>query len=996
MPQSKVESSATPDISAGHDWRLGRFPELMQRRVDEILLVSSPYDAFILEEDGLLTELIFSEYTDLGLTHAPRVTRVATGQDALAALRSRRFDLVITMLRLGGMDVFALGRAAQELCPGLPVVLLIANELELHRLNQEPRPPGLDGVFVWQGDAKLFLAIIKHIEDRWNVEHDTEYGSVGVIILVEDSIAYRSVLLPIMYRELVRQTRAVMSEGLNRMQRQLRLRARPKILVAESYEDATRLFERYEEHVFGVIADVRFMRDNSHDAAAGIEYIRRVRMRKPDLPVLLQSSDAANRELAVGLRASFLHKQSTSLLLDVSEFMFRNFGFGDFVFRLPDGREAARAKDLRTMVDVLERVPAESVEYHARSNHFSNWLRARTEFVLARRLRPRKVSEFSDLEALRRYLITVFNDAIRINRRGVIEDFQVERFDPAASFARIGGGSLGGKARGLAFLDALLARHQLDRAFPDVRVFVPRSLVIGTSVFDEFLERNRLRTPTLVASSDQWLAHRFLASSLPDSLVASLRGFLENARYPLAVRSSGLLEDSQYYPFAGVFQSLMLPNAHPNIETRLRQLCDAIRLVYASCFYGEARAYLQATPHPIEAQKMAVIVQQVVGSAYGSRYYPSFAGVARSYNFYPFGHMKPEDGVACVALGLGRQVVEGNQGLRFCPTHPHVLPQLALGQQFLDQSQRMFYAVDLGRAALEFTSAADPAVVAYGLDEAEADGTLSAVGSVWSEEGEAFYDGIYRSGTRAITFAHVLKSDLFPLANILRSVLELGRRGFSAPVEIEFAGNCSPAPSEFAILQIRPYGTGNDFEPVEVDGLERACLLCYSEQALGNGVVHDVRDVIYVRPETFDASATPQIAEEIGRLNQRMHEEQRGYVVIGPGRWGTSNSWLGIPVAWGQVSGARMIIETTLANFVVDSSQGSHFFHNLTASGAAYVAVDPRAGQGFVDWDWLDAQPALDETRHLRHVRLGEPLELRIDGRTSRAAVLKRRAPRSA
>ena len=981
------------DFAAGHDWRLGRFPNLMTRRVEEILLVSSAYDAFILEEDGLLTELIFSEYMDLGLTHAPRVTRVSTGEEALTAIREHRFDLVISMPRLGGMDVFAFGRAAREVRPELSIVLLIANELELHRLNQGPIGGGLDGIYVWQGDAKLFLAIIKLTEDRWNVEHDTDSGGVGVIILVEDSIADRSALLPLMYSELVRQTRFVMAEGLNRMQKLLRLRARPKILLAETYEEGLALFERYAECVFGVIADVRFRRGGVEDPSAGIEFIRRVRSQNPDLPVLLQSSDAGNRALAESLQASFLHKESTSLLADLREFMLRNFGLGEFVFRMPDGREVGRAGNLRRLARVLASVPLESLEYHARNNHFSTWLRARTEFVLARRLRPRRVSEFRDLEALRRYLIGAFDEAMRTNRRGVIEDFAAERFDPAASFARIGGGSLGGKARGLAFVDALLARHQLDRAFADVRIFVPRSLVIGTGIFDEFLDRGQLRSPALYTAPDAWLRQRFLTAPLPDVLVAALRAFLETAREPLAVRSSGLLEDSQYYPFAGVFETLMLPNAHPDIDVRLRQLTDAIRLVYASAFSTAARGYLEATPHPIEAQKMAVIIQQIVGRRYGDRYYPSMAGVARSYNFYPFGHMRPEDGVACVVLGHGCQVVQGGAGLRFCPAHPHVLPQLAFGRRFLDQSQRTFFAVDLSRP--EFDVAADPAIIALDLADAEADGTLAAVGSVWSQENETFYDGIYRPGARAVTFAHVLKSDLFPLADIIRSVLDLGRQGLNGPVEVEFAGNLPPAPPEFAILQIRPYGVGSDFEPVEVRDLDRDGLLCYSEQALGNGIFRDVRDVVYVRPQNFDAAATRQIAAEIAALNEQLRAAGRQCLLIGPGRWGTSNEWLGIPVAWSQVSAARMIVETTLEHFAVDTSQGSHFFHNLTALGAAYVTINPRVEQGFIDWAWLDARPASGQTHYVRHVQLDRPLEMRVDGRTSRAAVLKGAPPAS-
>ncbi len=993
MPDSAASTDASRpelDVSAGHDWRLGRFPNLMPRRIEQILLVSSAYDAFILEEDGLLTELIFSEYVDLGLTHAPRVIRVTNGEEALALLRQRSFDLVITMLRVGDMDVSAFSRAVRELRPALPVVLLIANELELARLGDRRAELGVDGIYVWQGDAKLFLAIIKATEDRWNVGQDTEVGGVGVIILVEDSVRYRSTLLPLMYSELVQQTRAVMTEGLNRMQKLLRLRARPKILMAETFEEGMEHYRRYQEYIFGLITDVSFARGGRQDPQAGIELIRIIREENPDLPVLLQSSDPRNRELATSLAASFLHKRSTTLLHDLREFMLRNFGFGDFVFRTADGREVARASDLRSMARVLADVPAEVLEYHARRNHFSNWLRARTEFVLARRLRPRKVSEFSNLEALRKYLIMAFDEVQRQNRRGVVEDFSRERFDPTASFARIGGGSLGGKARGLAFIDALLARHQLDRQFPDVRIFVPRSVVIGTAIFDEFLDRNRLRRPELYTADEQKLREQFLAAEFPDRVLADLRALLEIVRYPLAVRSSSLLEDSQFYPFAGVYGTYMLPNNHPDLAVRLWQLCEAIKLVFASTFFPSARQYLETTPHHLEAQKMAVIIQQAVGRPHEHYFYPDFAGVVRSYNFYPFGHMKPEDGVASVALGLGKTVVEGGEALRFSPAHPQVLPQLTDGKQFLDQSQRRFFAIDLERADCSPTAGEDAAIAELDLDTAESHGTLGAIGSVWSPENQAFYDGIHRPGVRAVTFAHVLKSDLFPLAELLRRLLELARLGLAGPVEMEFAVNLTSPRREFAVLQVRPYGAGGRYEPVDVDGIDRGELVCYSERALGNGIVDGLRDIVYVRPETFDAAETQTIARELAAFNERLRSAEREYLLIGPGRWGSTNRWLGIPVVWGQISAARVIVEASLENFIVDPSQGSHFFHNLTSLGASYLTINPRLGEGFIDWGWLEALPAEGETRFVRHVRPAEPIEARIDGRTSRGAVLKR------
>ncbi|MBP7747553.1 MAG: histidine kinase [Phycisphaerae bacterium] len=980
---------APQEATGGHDWRRGRFPHLMPRRIQEILLVSSAFDSFILEEDGLSTEMIASEYIDLGLTHVPSITRVSTGEEALAALRGRKFDLVITLLRLGDMDVPKFCGTVRAQQPDLPIVLLIANDWELARVSQQQKLFNVDGAYVWHGDAKIFLAIIKGLEDRFNADHDTRVGDVGVIILVEDSIRFRSSLLPIIYSQLVRQTRAVMADGLNHMDKLLRMAARPKVLVAETFEQGIELFQRYHKHIFGIISDISYPRGGRQDPQAGIAFIGQVRADLPDVPALLQSSDASNWQLAEQLGVSFLHKNSPTLLEDVRAFMLGNFGFGDFVFRTPDGQEVARAGDLRAMARVLRDVPAESIEFHARHNHFSNWFRARTEFALARRMRPRRVTEFSDLEAIRLYLLRGLSETLRQDRRGVVEDFSRERFDAGCAFARIGGGSLGGKARGLAFVDALLAGANLDAEFDNVHVHVPRSVVLGTDIFDEFLDANRIRRSAVRTSDDELITRTFLDADLPADVLRNLRAFLETVRTPLAVRSSSLLENAQYHPFAGVYQTHMLPNNDPDEQIRLAQLCDAIRLVYASTYFSATRRYLEATPHRIDEEKMAVILQPVVGARHGDYHYPDFAGVARSYNYYPFGAMRPEDGVASAALGLGRTVVEGGQALRFCPAHPQVLPQLADSEDFINQSQRGFYAIDLHARPDARGIAQDACVVRLELDQAEQHGTLQPVGSVWSADNQAFYDGIQHPGVRVVTFAHVLKSDAFPLAGLLRRLLALGRAGMNSPVEIEFAVNLAAQPREFAVLQIRPCGENACSEEIELGDDARDGCLCFSRHALGHGRIPGLSDVVYVKPEQFDPSHTPAMADEIGRLNEELMADNRPYILIGPGRWGSSHSWLGIPVRWEQICAARVIVETTLKDFIVEPSQGSHFFQNLTAFGVAYLTVNAFADNGFVDWRWLDAHPAFREGRFVRHVRLEHPLEARIDGRSSRAAVLK-------
>lgn len=984
------DDRAEPEVAAqaARESRLGRSSELMSRRVESILLVATPYDSFVLEEDGLLSEMIYSEYADLGLSNAPALTRVPSGDEALAALRVRGFDLIITMPRIGDQDLAGFTHAVREAAPGAPLVLLASSEAELLQLRSERKGVNADWTYVWQGDPKLFVAMVKLIEDAWNVENDTLVGGVGVLILVEDSVRHRSSLLPLMYGELVKQTRSVMRDGLNRAQRLLRLRARPKILVAENFEQGVALLDRFRDVLFGVIADVAFPRGGANDPRAGIDFIRLALETSPDLPVLLHSSDESNRRVAEQIGVPFLHKRSRTLLDDLRRFMVENFGFGDFVFRLPDRSEVGRACDIRQMCDVLRGIPPESLEYHARRNHFSNWLRARTEFELAQRMRPRRVSEFESLDELRSFLVQAFEETLRDNRRGVVEEFSSQRYDAAAGFWRVGGGAIGGKARGLVFVDAMLARSAQRFAELDVRVHVPPAVVLCTDVFDEFLSGSGLRGPALNATDDAWIRQAFLAAELPPDVLEALRAFLSVHHSPLAVRSSSLLEDSLHHPFAGVYDTFMIANDHPDAAVRLRQLSAAVRLVYASTFLSTARQYLEASSQRLEEQRMAVVLQAVVGARRDMFHYPSFAGVARSYDFYPVGATRPEHGVANVVLGLGQLVVDGGPSVRFCPLRPQILPQFSNPREFLQRSQKRFLAIELSRSG-PTPDVAPPPLASLDLDAAERHGTLAAVGSVWSAENAAFYDGIYRPGERVVTFAHVLKSDLFPLARVLEHVQQIGQESMGGPVEFEFAVELSRRPREFAILQMRPYGRGASWPSVDLSEIREDAVLCACEHAMGNGVIEGLADVVYVRPDRFDAARTQEIARDIAGINAELRAQDRGCVLIGPGRWGSTNRWLGIPVNWSQINTARIIVEAGLEQFVVDPSQGAHFFHNLTAAGSAYLTVSAHAERGFVDWAWLDSQPAAHETELVRHVRLGSPLDARIDGRTSRALILK-------
>jgi hypothetical protein len=989
-PRPQLDDAPAGERSiSGHAWRMGRFPALMPRRISEILLVSSPYDAFILEEDGLLTELIFNEYADLGLSHPPTVTHAATGGAALQALKERPFDLVIVLSRLGDMEVAEFRSVVHGMHPETPVIPLVSSEHELDQLLRSDCSLEIEDVFVWHGDAKLFVAIIKCIEDRWNIAHDSSAVGVGAIIFVEDSPQFRSALLPIMYSVLVKQSRAVLPEGINQMHKRQRMRARPKVLIADCYEKAMNFYRQYDKYLFGVIADVGFPREGVHDRESGFALVRQLKYEYPDLPALLQSADEHNRWQAQSLGADFLHKRSPTVLQDISGFMLANFGFGDFIFRQPDGHEVARVGDLRSMLRVLPKIPDDSIEYHASRNHFSNWMRARTEFELAAALRPRTVSDFSDIASLRDHLMKLTRSAIRRNRRGLIEDFTRHHFDDSTSFARIGRGSLGGKARGLVFIDALLAGNKFEQRYPDVHIYVPRSVVIGTDVFDEFILSNRLNQLPFEEMSDSDIRAAFLHAALPHRTVIALGAFLRKESRPLAVRSSSLLEDSAFHPFAGIYDTFMLPNNDGRTRLRLMQLSGAIQLVYASNYYRATRRYLENTPFHLEEQKMAVIVQPVVGRRRGRYYYPSFAGTARSINFYPFGQMEPEDGIASVALGLGSMVVEGGAALKFCPNHPQVLPQLGDPDQFINQSQRSFLAIDMECAPVPTTPVGLPCTADLDLKIAEEHGTLAPVGSVWSPDNQTFSDGIYRPGVRVVTFAHVLKNELFPLAEILRDVLTVGRVGLNAPVDVEFAVDLQAEPREFAVLQIRPCGFVGGGDDVQLTDYQQSQMVVYSPQALGNGASNNLHDIVYVKPDAFDAGATVKIAEEVGHFNEQLRGESRHSVLIGAGRWGTSNRWLGIPVSWDQISSARVIVETTLADFVVDPSQGSHFFHNLTAFGIAYLSVNPRVEQGFVDWSWLATQPKIAETDYLCWVRPEQEIVVYVDGRARQAAVFK-------
>ncbi len=926
---------------------------------------------------------------------------MASGEEAIHALEERRFDLVITMTRLEDMDVVSFARYVKQLRPGRPVVLLALDESELQGLPNN-LDPALDGVFLWTGDAAILLAIIKVTEDRLNIDIDIDIADVRVIIVVEDTVRYYSKFMGVLYYGILAQAQSLIGEGFNDAQRIHRLRARPKVLLTFNYEDAVRLFERYQDNVVAVISDIRYPRDGEADPEAGYGLTQHIRRTHPDLPILLQSADPVNKLRARSLDVHFVDKRSANLLKEIRSFLIHGLGFGDFIFKTVEGLEIARARDLSEMGEVLLWIDPDSLRYHASNNHVSTWLMARCEFEQAYKLRPKHPRDFDDIEDMRRYLIRVFERGRREHRRGVISEFHAGAFQSDSPFTRLGEGSIGGKARGIAFLDALLHRQKLSKRFKELPSHIPPTLVICTDVFDRFLDENGLRDFALEATDEEEIARRFLEAHLPGDIVADLRMVLQHFVDPLAVRSSSLLEDSTSEPFAGVYDTFMLPNNHDTLEWRLEELCTAIRMVYASTFSNNARAYIRRTSHRMEEEKMGVIVQRLIGQKHGDRFYPHVAGVAQTLNHYPVSHQEPDDGVALVALGLGRTVVGGGEALRFSPAHPEILPQLSSPKAALSNSQRTFWALDLTQRQPELSHGEEVTLRRSTLADAEADGTLSLVASVYCPGDDRIRDGLHYEGPRLVTFANILKAKVVPLAPALKELLEIGRQGMGRHIQIEFALDMGDwgktrrrrknherkRPILYA-LQMRPMALGERGAPVRFQKVPREEILCDTSQCLGSGVFEGIQDIIYIKHQDFDASRTQDMALQVGKFNKSLVAEKRPYILIGPGRWGSSDPWLGVPVQWSQINGARVIVEASPPDYHVDPSEGSHFFQNITSLRIGYLTVPPGKSGSFMDWDWLDAQEAVEETPFLRHVRLKAPLQIKLDGRVPRAVIYK-------
>ncbi|MDB9822927.1 phosphoenolpyruvate synthase/pyruvate phosphate dikinase [Deltaproteobacteria bacterium] len=969
------------------------FHELMTNKIHELLLVSSPYDAFIMEEDGRLSSRIINEYRGLNLSQPPRVTRTSSAEEALSLLRDKKYDMVIATPHLDDMDAFSLGIEIKKMNSEMPVMLLAQNIKGIYPPPDGYRYKGIDKIFIWSGMSDLLLAIVKNAEDRLNVEVDTQKAMVRVLILVEDSPLYYSSFLPILYKEVVKQTQAVLEAGLNEEHRLLTMRARPKILLAQNYEEAFELYQKFRSFLFCVISDARFPRNGQTDDNAGYELLSKIKREVPDIPLLMLSSNPKNLEISEKIPAVFLDKNSSNILAGLHDFLMDHLGFGDFVFRTPEGDEIDRASNLHALEVKVAHIPEESLWYHARQNHFSNWIMARSEISLASKFRGVNASAFSNAEELRHFIISNIHTLRKWRQKGVVAKFQASNFDPEVmDFVKIGQGSLGGKARSLAFMSALLQEHPaIYETYPEINIEIPKTLVISTDGFDSFISQNKLEHYATGSFTDKEVLNAFLNTEIPDWLVKELETYIAHINYPLSIRSSSLLEDAQFQPYAGLYATYMIPNNHPERSIRLRHLITAIKLVYASTFHEAPKAFARNTQKQPQAEAMAVIIQQLTGEAHGDYFYPAISGVAQSHNFYPVSPMRPEEGIAQVALGLGKTVVEGERSLRFSPKYPSHMPQFSTVEDILANAQRYFYALKIKGYPTDLQFHKNSNLVKKEIDEAENDFPIQTLASTYVPEEHRIRDNGYMPGTKVITFAQVLKYNLFPLPGLLNDLLLLGRRGMGCPVEMEFSVNLTPdknRKNDFFFLQMRPMVADLERFEVQITPDEYQKAFCRSTQALGNGKNESIADIVYVKPNDFRPDATVQIADEIGRINAGLFKDGRPYLLIGPGRWGSADRWLGIPVQWHNISGVGAIIELRNDKLKADSSQGSHFFQNITSLGIQYITLTEGSEEGYFDWQWIESLPHLQETPFLKHIRFKKPLLLKIDGRTSRCVII--------
>jgi CheY-like chemotaxis protein len=971
------------------------FNLLMQRRIYRVLLVCSNYDFFMLEEDGRIDEQIFNEYTALSIRFPPVLIQADSAKKAFEILQSDTIDLVILMLNIGDTDPFGLAHKIKQQYLGTPVVVLTHFSREVSLRLQNEDLSAIDYVFSWLGNADLLLAIIKLMEDRMNAEHDILQIGVQTILLVEDSVRYISQILPNLYKIVIRQSQDFMQEGLNEHQKMLRLRGRPKILLAKTFDDAFELYKKFGHQMLGIISDISFKKNKERkiETLEGIELCKLIRDDDPNLPFLFQSSDSTNKQHAKDLNAGFIYKLSKTLSHDLHDYIRGNFGFGEFVFRDPKTKEiVAKAADLAELQHIVLKIPDQVFLYHANRNEISKWLNARALFTIGRLFKSLNIDDFENIERARAYIYDAISGYRMSKGHGIIASFNKKSFDEYLTFSRIGDGSLGGKGRGLAFIDSVIKKHNLIRKFENVEISIPRTVIISTDIFDEFIELNDLHKVGISDAPDEEILRNFVSADLPNRLMTDLKSFIEGVRKPIAVRSSSKLEDSHYQPFAGIYSTYMLPNVRGDIDATLKMVADAIKCVYASVYFRESKAYIAATSNIIDEEKMGIILEEVCGSAYGNLHFPAISGVARSINFYPIKPEKPEDGIANIAFGLGKYIVDGGTSLRFSPKYPKKILQLSTPEMVLRETQKTFYALNLDPNVWKPSVDDEVNILKLKISEVEATNVFRYAASSYDPESQIITDSDIENGKKVITFSSVLNHGTFPLASILNDLLEIGQKEMNNPIEIEFAvdlDNRAGEPKKFYFLQIRPIVESDQSIAIEVEENIPEGTIVYSKSALGNGIIKDIYDFVYVMPQKFKSSETIYIAEEIEKINGLMRNEKRNYILAGPGRWGSTDPWLGVPVKWAQITEARVIIEAGLENYRIDPSQGTHFFQNLTSFRVVYMTANPYVNEGFYDIEFLEKQPSIYEGKYLRAIRFEKPLIIKIDGRQNVGAILK-------
>jgi len=969
------------------------FHHLMQNEIKEILLISSIFDAYVLEQDSRLSEQILGEYKQLNLMMAPRITTISFTDDIASILEKKKFDAVIIMMRVGVETPGRLCTKIKEYNENLPILLLLNKKSYIEFIEQNPEIllPFTE-VFIWNGDSKLFVAMIKLTEDFLNVENDTKIGDVRIILLIESSIEYYSTFLPLMYSVEMQLTQELIDSEDEIINKRLKMRARPKILMAHNYEDAISIYNKYKKNILSVISNANLKVNGILDIKGGIKLMKLIRKENPSMPIMLQSADESNMHIAKEIKAEFLYKYSNSLYHDLKEFIKINLGFGEFIFRDAKGNELARARTLYHLEKTLEKIPEDSILYHIEKNQFSSWLMAHSEIGIAKRLKDTIVTDFGSTEEIRQYLLTTIRNMRQQQNRGKVIKFNPAVFTEDDKIIQLTEGSMGGKGRGLAFLNALLVTMDLGKEFDNANIKLPKTAIICTNEFDKFLENNKIISSNFVKKNDKEINKFFINGNLTSELVSKLKTLIENVKIPLAVRSSGLLEDSQSQPFAGIYKTYMLPNNNPDDDVRLKQLCDAIKLVLASPFLESARKYIESINYKVEEEKMAVIIQEVVGSKDAEDlFYPHFAGAAQSYNFYPPKDMKHEDGIIALVAGLGKAVVDGERAFRYCPKHPRVNLLEPIG--IVENNQRDFYAIDLSLEKEQEINQEDKFIRKKKIRTSHKEGVFKEISSVWDYERFQFLDGTYIRGPRMLTYRNIIYYEKFPLSEILLRILEIGEIASGVPVEIEFAINLNEDKFNvlptFYMLQIRPLSVNKENINIKLDKITKEKTMLSTTKAMGNGEIKNIKDIVFVDPDKFDNTQTIEIMNEIEKINNYLEKNDREYVLLGPGRWGTSDRFLGVPVRWAQINKAKIIVEASQENFTVEASQGSHFFHNLVAMNVGYFTVSHSSDSDFIDWEWLKSLPTKHNEKYAVHVELEKPINIQIDGKKGVAVISK-------